>query len=95
MQVRNLIAQRFAIQLARREGVRDGVGERHHLLEKRGSLRGGELVQLGGMDARHQDAIAGVVLPGTEQGDGMRELPDELVGWQFAQLSCRAGMVRP
>ena len=84
MEVRNLISEQFVIHLARLERRLDGLRQQHHLLQESGSCGSGKVLQFGGMQAGDKNAVAGVVLPGSEQGDGMRELPDEFVGRQFA-----------
>ncbi len=80
VQVGHLIAEQFAIQLARLEGDIDGLSERDHFLKKRGANLGRQVMQFGRMNAGDEDAVAGVILPGAEQGDGMVKLPNDIVG---------------
>ena len=49
VQVRHLIAQEFAVHLARLEGRFDGVRERDHFFEKRLASHEWKVVQFGGV----------------------------------------------
>src|SRR5207253_2243251 len=86
VQVRHLIAEQLAVHLARLESGVDGAGQSDHFFEKRDTHFGGQVMQLGRMDARDEHAISGMVLPGAKEDDGMRKLPDEFIAWQFLEF---------
>src|SRR5207249_10794861 len=46
-----------------------------------------KLVELRGVTARDQDAIALIILPWTEQGDRVRKLPDQLVSRERIEVN--------
>ena len=85
MKVGDLVPERFVVHLAWLETDVNGLCEQAHFFQVAVALFMSKLIQLGRVAARHQHAIAGVILPGTEQGHRMRELPDEVVVRQFVE----------
>src|SRR5262245_6118707 len=77
MKVRNLIAKQFVIQLPWMNGSLNRLCQQAHFIELSDPLVVGQLVELRGVTARDQDAVALVILPWTEQSDRVRKLPDQ------------------
>src|SRR5262245_60034930 len=76
VQVPHRVAEELVVHLVRAERPGDGAGHAHHVPAVGRAVRLGEVVQLGGVTARDDQRVAGVVLIGAEDGDGARQERD-------------------
>ena len=87
VQVRNLIAEQFVIQLVRPEALFDGTRQQTHLIEVSASAGVVQSAQLGGVIAGNEDAVAAIELPRPQQRHRMGELPDDVLRRQIIDRS--------
>jgi len=78
--VGHLVAEEFVVHFARLNDGMDGLGHGVDFIHEGMPQVWGEIKQFRDMPPGGDDAVAIVVLPGTEEGDGLFKFPDEFVG---------------
>src|SRR5438445_10263036 len=85
VKVWHLVAEQFVIQLVRPKTIGDGRGQQAHFAEVGMTLGITQLMQFPRMTSCNQDTVTMIILPGTKERDGVRELPDNVFRRQFAE----------
>ena len=83
VQVRNLVAEHFVIQLQGLKTLVHGPGQQAHLFQEGLPFLVVEVVQFRGVPASHEDTVALVILPRTEESHRVGEVPENLVRRQL------------
>src|SRR5579884_2415249 len=90
-----LIAKQLVIELAGPKTHFNGLGHPAHVVQIAAPFHIAELAKLSGVSARHDDAVAVIVLPGSQEHDGVGQLCYQFIGrhgFEVGQLATEGAL---